>query len=98
MNIQNIDRAPKYISDFINKNLTKLFEIYDEGIKENKRGILSFKCSEKENKMDVFFMNEGTVLLNITKDSWEGLKISMDSKKLFMVEDLDINSIFLIYI
>tara|TARA_B110000495_G_C22781962_1_gene457357 strand:- start:59 stop:355 length:297 start_codon:yes stop_codon:yes gene_type:complete len=98
MNIQNIDRAPKYISDFINKNLTKLFEIYDEGIKENKCGILSFKCSEKENKMDVFFMNEETVLLNITKDSWEGLKISMDSKKLFMVEDLDINSIFLIYI
>ena len=36
-------------------------------------GVLSFKCSEKENKMDVFFMNEEQLLLNLQKDSWENL-------------------------
>ena len=35
MQIQNISSTPKYISDFINHNFTKLIEIYDNGISEN---------------------------------------------------------------
>ncbi len=58
---------------------------------------LSFKCSETENKMDVYFMNEQQILLNLQKESWENLKNSTD-KKIFMVNDLDKNSIFLIYV
>ena len=62
MNVQNIGSAPPYISKFINHNFTKLIEIYDEGIKEFNIGVLSFKCSEEQNKMDVFFMNEEQIL------------------------------------
>ena len=98
MNIQNINSAPEYISKFINQNFTKLIEIYDEGIKKFSIGVLSLKCSEKENKMDVFFMNEDQILLNLQKESWENLKNSLNDKKLFMVNDLDKNSIFLIYV
>ena len=97
MNIQNISSAPEYISKFINHNFTKLIEIYDEGISENGCGVLSFKCSESENKMDVYFMNESQILLNLQKESWENLKNSTD-KRIFMINDLDKNSIFLIYV
>ena len=97
MNIQNINSAPPYISNFISYNFTKLIEIYDNGINEFGSGVLSFKCSEIENKMDVYFMNEQQILLNLQKESWENLKNSTD-KKIFMVNDLDKNSIFLIYV
>ena len=33
--------------------------------------MLGFKCSQKNNKMDVFFMNEELILNMIQKDSWE---------------------------
>ena len=92
-----ISSAPEYISKFINHNFTKLIEIYDEGINEFNTGVLSFKCSEKENKMDVFFMNEEKILINLQKESWDNLNKSTD-KKIFMVNDLDKNSIFLIYV
>lgn len=97
MNIQNISSAPDYISSFINQNFTKLMEIYDEGVSENGCGVLSFKCSEIQNKMDVFFMNETQILVNLQKESWENLKKSTD-KNIFMVNDLDKNAIFLIYV
>ena len=97
MNVQNINSAPEYINKFINHNFTKLIEIYDQGISENGTGVLSFKCSESENKMDVYFMNESQILVNLQKESWENLKNSTD-KKIFMVNDLDKNSIFLIFV
>jgi len=97
MNVQHISSSPEYISKFINHNFTKLIEIYDQGISENGCGVLSFKCSESENKMDVYFMNEEQILVNLQKESWENLKNSTD-KKIFMVNDLDKNSIFLIYV
>ena len=52
--IQQASSTPPYISNFINNNMTKLLEIHGEGIKENKVGCLGFKCSQAENKMDVF--------------------------------------------
>ena len=52
----------------------------------------------KLNKMDVFFMNEESILMNISKESWEQLQKSMNDKKLFFIQDLDIQSIFLVYI
>ena len=98
MNVQNISSAPKYISNFINHNYTKLIEIYDQGISENGYGVLSFKCSESENKMDVYFMNESQILINLQKESWENLKQGIGSKKLFLIQDIDENRIFLVYI
>ena len=49
--------------------------------------------------MDVQFMNDDMMLEMIQKDSWEQLKKSIpESKKLFFVKDIDLNSVFLIYI
>ena len=47
--------------------------------------------------MDVYYLNEYNILSQITKETWENLKKSTD-KKIFMVNDLDNNSVFLIYI
>ena len=96
--IQTIDSTPPYIGKFIKNNMKQLSDIHDEGIKENGVGCLGFKCSQKENKMDVFFMNEEMMLKQLQKESWEQLKQTINDKMLFLVNDLDINSIFLVYI
>jgi hypothetical protein len=96
--IQQASSTPPYISNFINNNMTKLLEIHGEGIKEHKVGCLGFKCSQAENKMDVFFMNESMLLSLLQPDSYENLKGSMENKVLFLIQDLDKNSIFLVYL
>ncbi len=97
MNIQNISSLPKYISSFLNYNLSKLNEIYDEGIKKDNIGILFLNCSQQENKMDVSFLNEMQIINYIQKESWENLKNSTD-KKIFFIKDTDLNSIFITYL
>ena len=96
--IQMIESTPSYIDEFLKKNIKKLIEIHDNGIKEHKEGCLGLKCSSEENKMDAFFMDETIIIKTIQKDSWEQLKKSLNDKKLFMINDLDLNSIFLVYI
>ena len=100
MSIQTINSAPEYINIFIKNNLEKLNEIYDEGINNYKDGgVLFFQCSEENNIMDVQFKNNEMMLEILEKDSWENLKLSIqENKKLFIVNDMDKNSIFLIYI
>ena len=100
--IQHVDSAPDYIHKFIHMNMTDLCNIYDEGMDNNpelEKGILCFQCSEKENKMDVQFMNDEMMCEIIQGDSLENLKKNIpDDKKLFFIMDQDINSVFLIYI
>ena len=96
--IQTAGSAPGHVTDFMNKHMEKLMEIYETGIRTEKCGCLGMKCSKKENKMDVFFMNEEILSAMIQKDSLEQLKESMKDKKLFLVQELDMNSIFLIYL
>ena len=43
-------------------------------------------------------MNEENMLTMLQKESWEQLKSTMNEKKLFLVNDLDKNAIFLIYV
>lgn len=96
--IQSADSVPPYISLFLKNNLEQLINIHDEGKQEYGEGCLGFKCSEKENKMDVFFMNERLILQTIKNQEWQQLKSTIQEKRLFLINDLDINSIFLIYI
>ena len=96
--VQNVSSAPPYISDFIGKNMDKLLEIYENGLKENGEGALRMVCSQKENKMDVMFFNEENLQLMITKESWDDLKNSRGNKKLLMCQDCDLNAIFLIFL
>ena len=38
------------------------------------------------------------VIDNLTLDTWEQVKLSRNGKKLFLIEDFDINSMFFVYI
>lgn len=99
MSVQHIDSAPNYITKFISGNMEQLVKIYEEGLIDNPTGILGCKCSEKDNRMDVQFMNEEMILEMITKESWEPLKGSIpEDKKLMFIMDIDLNSVFLIYV
>ena len=99
MSVQHIDSAPNYITQFISGNMEQLCKIYEEGLINNPEGILGCKCSEKDNRMDVQFMNDEMILEMITKESWEPLKGSIpEGKKLMFIMDLDLNSVFLIYV
>ena len=101
-NIQQVDSAPDYIQKFIHMNMKDLCTIYDEGMEANpdlEKGILLFQCSQETNKMDVQFMNDEMMCKIIEKDSYMNLKNNIpDKKKLFFIQDLDLNSVFLIYI
>jgi hypothetical protein len=101
-NIQQVDSAPDYIQKFIHMNMEDLCTIYDEGMETNpdlEKGILLFQCSQETNKMDVQFMNDEMMCEIIEKDSYMNLKNNIpDNKKLFFIQDLDLNSVFLIYI
>jgi len=102
MSIQTIDSAPDYIMKFIHINMEQLCKIYDEGMYNNPdldKGIMVFQCSEKENKMDVQFMNDEMMCEILEKESIMNLKNNIQKdKKLFFIRDLDLNSVFLIQV
>jgi len=82
--------------------MEQLCKIYDEGLSNNpglEKGIIVFQCSEKENKMDVQFMNDEMMCEILEKESVMNLKNNIqENKKLFFIRDLDISSVFLIQI
>ena len=90
MSIQNVDSAPDYIMKFIHSNMEQLCKIYDEGLSNNpglEKGIIVFQCSEKENKMDVQFMNDEMMCEIIVKESVINLKNNIqEGKKLLFIQ------------
>ena len=102
MSIQNIDSAPDYINKFIHMNMEQLCKIYDEGMINNPgldKGIMLFQCSEENNKMDIQFMNDEMMSKIIEKESVQKLKTNIkNDKKLFFIQDLDLNVVFLIQV
>ena len=102
MSIQNVDSAPDYIMKFIHMNMEQLCKIYDEGMNNNPqldKGIMVFQCSQENNKMDVQFMNDEMMCEILQKESVINLKNNItENKKLFFIQDLDLNSVFLIQV
>ena len=100
--IQNVDSAPDYIMKFIHMNMEQICVIYDEGLNNNpglEKGIIVFQCSEKENKMDVQFMNDEMMCEILSKESVMNLKNNIqENKKLLFIQDSDRNSVFLIQV
>ena len=95
MEIKEINTAPPdYILQFIDNHTEQLIEIYNNGYKENGPGCLGLNCSNKENTMDVFFMNETMILQIIPSYKWDEIK----EKKLntLIVKDIDLSNIFII--
>ena len=101
-NIQNVDSAPDYIMKFIHMNMEQLCNIYDEGLNNHPdldKGIMVFQCSQEKNKMDVQFYNDEMMCEILQKESVMNLKNNIEeNKKLFFIQDLDLNSIFLIQV
>ena len=101
-NIQNVDSAPDYIMKFIHMNMEQLCNIYNEGLNNNPgldKGIMVFQCSQENNKMDVQFMNDEMMCEILQKESVINLKNNItENKKLFFIQDLDLNSVFLIQV
>ena len=101
-NIQHVESAPDYIMKFIHMNMEQLCKIYDEGMDNNPdldKGIMVFQCSEENNKMDVQFSNDEMMCEILEKESVMNLKKNIQKdKKLFFIQDLDMNSVFLIQI
>ena len=98
MNIQNISSLPPYLNKFMKNNFDKLNEIYAEHKKNVGDGVLSFKCNETENKVDVLYMMEELILQNFSKETWESLKVQRGDKKIYLIEDLEKNSMFIVYV
>ena len=97
--VHNVSSAPEYISKFIQTNMEKLTEIYEEGIDAFGSGCMLFLCSEENNKMDVQFMNDEMMCEILQKESVMNLKNNIvEDKKLFFIQDLDLNSVFLIQV
>ena len=98
--IQQVNSCPDYINEFIQTNMEQLLNIYGAGYEANdKEGCLGFVCNQETNKMDVMFLNRYNITTMLTADSWENLKLSIpEGKKLFLVKDEKLNSIFLLYI
>lgn len=102
MSIKNIDAAPDYIMKFIHGNMEQLCNIYDEGMYNNptlEKGIMFFQCSQKDNKMDVQFMNDEMMENIMDKGNIQDLKNNSDKdKKIFFIQDLDLECFFLLQI
>ena len=99
--IITVNSVPPYIDNFLIKNNLKLEEIYDEGIETNKKGCLLLTCSQKENKMDVSFLNINDMDHIINVGSWESIISNSNGKKIYIVKDDfedNKNQLFIIYI
>tara|TARA_X000000950_G_C13835790_1_gene628128 strand:+ start:542 stop:880 length:339 start_codon:yes stop_codon:yes gene_type:complete len=99
-NIQCVDSCPVYIKFFINNNYKDIKQIYDKhSEEENNDGILVFQCSEKENTMNMQYANDSYMKNILAEESVCNLKSSIPPGKILLfIQDLDLNSIFLIHI
>ena len=101
MNIQNISSLPPYLSSFINSNNEQLNDIYMSSKEQIGPGILSFKVSGSDNRVDVKYMPEYELLHSISVEMWEGLKSQAQingNKKIYLIEDTEKSSMFIVYI
>ena len=96
MSIENINELPKNIKNFIDSNINKLIEIYDEGINKENDGLLYFKCVLEENKIDVMFLGPIQITKIIENNLWEQLKENRNNKKIFLINQK--NNIFILYL
>ena len=99
MEINHVESMPEYIKSFIQTNGEQLKNIYEAGYSANENnGCLSMKCSIEKNKMDVFFMNKEQISQYIKEEEYNKIVEQSQGKKIYLVSDLDINSLFIIYI
>ena len=95
MEVNNINSGPDYIHAFVESNIEQLNEIYDKGLNDSGEGILFCKCSIDDNRIEIIYMTKHLFIENNTEEIWNDIQAD---KRIVLIEDLDISSIFVLYI
>jgi hypothetical protein len=95
MEVNNINSGPDYIHAFVESNIEQLNEIYDKGLNDSGEGILFCKCSIDDNRIEIIYMTKDLFIENNTEEIWNDIQAD---KRIVLIEDLDISSIFVLYI
>ena len=95
MEVNNINSGPDYIHGFVESNIEQLNEIYDKGLNDSGEGILFCKCSIDDNRIEIIYMTKHLFIENNTEEIWNDIQAD---KRIVLIEDLDISSIFVLYI
>ena len=95
MEVNNINSGPDYIHTFVESNIEQLNEIYDKGLNDSGEGILFCKCSIDDNRIEIIYMTKHLFIENNTEEIWNDIQAD---KRIVLIEDLDISSIFVLYI
>lgn len=95
--IQTIGSVPDYINTFVKFQRESLEEIRIKSESEMGPGCLTLRCSQEKNIMDVIYLDDD----NMKKlfENWMTLSQNIPKDKiLYIVQDIDMNSVFLLYI
>lgn len=95
--IQTIGNVPDYINAFIKFQRESLEEIRIKSESEMGPGCLTLRCSQEKNIMDVIYLDDEN--MKTLFENWMTLSQNIPKNKvLYIVQDLDLNSVFLLYI
>ena len=94
-----MEKIPPHIHEFIRENNEQLNDIYGNEKEQNGPGYLGIKCQKKDNKIDVFYINENTKHELFSQEFCENIeKGNVDNKKVFIIQEIDSQSVFILYI
>lgn len=95
--IQTIGSVPDYINTFVKFQRESLEEIRIKSESELGPGCLTLRCSQEKNIMDVIYLDDDNMIKLF--ENWMTLSQNIPKEKiLYIVQDIDMNSIFLLYI
>ena len=95
--IQTIGNIPDYINAFVKFQRESLEEIRIKSEAEMGTGCLTLRCSQEKNIMDVIYLDDENMKLLF--ENWMTLSQNIPKDKiLYIVQDIDLNSVFLLYI
>ena len=95
--IQTIGNVPDYINAFIKFQRDSLEEIRIKSEEEMGPGCLTLRCSQEKNIMDVIYLDDEN--MKTLFENWMTLSQNIPKDKiLYIVQDIDLNSVFLLYI
>ena len=95
--IEITDTIPDYIENFIRVNSSHLLRIIEMESKE-KKGYLYMECLSKDDTMNVSYLDESTIYKMISGETWNNIKNKTDDKKVILINDKEIKSIFIFYL
>lgn len=96
MDIQMVNSAPQYITNFISNNHDNIIKIFEDEFKNNNNEILFCNCSEKENKIDIHSINEIQINQMIDNNTWNSFKSTLnENNKVLIIKDIDLDKYFL---